>query len=50
MTCALLDVHAADCLFIDDRDVNVEAAHAAGMQDHLFEGNEQTIACIAAHL
>jgi len=27
-----------------------EAARAAGMQAHLFEGNEQTIARIAAHL
>ncbi len=50
MTCACLEVRAADCLFIDDNDVNVEAARAAGMQAHLFEGNEQAIARIAAHL
>jgi HAD superfamily hydrolase (TIGR01509 family) len=50
MTCARLEVRAEDCLFIDDYDVNVEAARASGMQAHLFEGNEQTIARIAAHL
>nr|WP_280883103.1 HAD family phosphatase [Streptomyces pseudovenezuelae] len=50
MTCARLEVRAADCLFVDDYDVNIDAARAAGMQAHLFEGNEQTIARIAAHL
>ncbi|MDQ1022544.1 HAD superfamily hydrolase (TIGR01509 family) [Streptomyces umbrinus] len=50
ITCARLEVRAADCLFIDDYDVNIDAARAAGMQAHLFEGNEQTIARIAAHL
>lgn len=50
MTCARREVRAADCLFIDDYDVNIDAARAAGMQAHLFEGNEQTIARIAAHL
>jgi putative hydrolase of the HAD superfamily len=50
VTCARLDVRAPDCLFVDDHDVNIEAARAAGMQAHLFEGNEQTIARIAAHL
>ncbi len=50
MTCARLEVRAADCLFIDDYDVNIEAARAAGMQAHLFEGNKQTIARIVAHL
>ncbi|MGY4983469.1 HAD family hydrolase [Streptomyces sp. 900105755] len=50
MTCARLEVRPADCLFIDDYDVNIEAARAAGMQAHLFAGNEQTIARIAAHL
>lgn len=48
--CARLEVSATDCLFIDDNNVNIEAARAAGMQAHLFEGNEQTIARIAAHL
>ncbi|MFI6274541.1 HAD family hydrolase [Streptomyces sp. NPDC050988] len=50
MTCARLEVRPADCLFIDDYDVNIEAARAAGLQAHLFEGNEQTIARIAALL
>ncbi|UXX97988.1 HAD family phosphatase (plasmid) [Streptomyces sp. AD2-2] len=50
MTCTRLDVRAADCLFIDDYDVNIEAARAAGMQAHLFEGNERAFARIAAHL
>lgn len=50
MTCARLEVRPADCLFIDDYDVNIEAARRGGMQAHLFEGNEQTIARIAAHL
>ncbi|WP_443058111.1 HAD family hydrolase [Streptomyces sp. NBC_00820] len=50
ITCARLGVTPADCLFIDDYAVDVEAARAAGMRAHLFEGNEQTIARIAAHL
>jgi putative hydrolase of the HAD superfamily len=50
MACARLGVRAQDCLFIDDFDVNIEAARKAGMQAHLFEGNERTIARIAAHL
>ncbi|MGW2340200.1 HAD family hydrolase [Streptomyces sp. NPDC001661] len=48
--CAGLDVRPEDCLFIDDLEVNVEAARAAGMQAHLFEDNPRTIARIAAHL
>lgn len=48
--CARLQVRAEDCLFIDDYDVNVEAARTAGMAAHLFDGNEQTIARIEAHL
>ncbi|MEW2167343.1 HAD family phosphatase [Streptomyces sp. NPDC007084] len=50
ITCARLGVRAADCLFVDDHDVNVDAARAAGMQAHLFEDNERTIARIEAHL
>lgn len=50
ITCARLGVHPADCLFVDDNNDNIEAAHAAGMQAHLFEDNKQTIARIAAHL
>ncbi|MEU8795807.1 HAD family phosphatase [Streptomyces sp. NPDC048643] len=50
MTCSRLEVRAADCLFVDDYGVNVEAARAVGMQAHLFEGNDQTIARIEAHL
>jgi len=30
--------------------VNIEAARVAGMQAHLFENNEQTLARIATHL
>lgn len=48
--CAGLEVRPGDCLFIDDAAVNVEAAQAAGMQAHLFEGNARTITRIAAHL
>ncbi|MET9563804.1 HAD family hydrolase [Streptomyces tauricus] len=50
MTCARLEVRPADCLFIDDYDVNIDAARAAGLRAHLFEDNERTIARIAAHL
>jgi haloacid dehalogenase superfamily, subfamily IA, variant 3 with third motif having DD or ED/haloacid dehalogenase superfamily, subfamily IA, variant 1 with third motif having Dx(3-4)D or Dx(3-4)E len=50
MTCALLQVRPVNCLFIDDYDVNVEAARAAGMQAHLFEDNAPTIARIATHV
>lgn len=48
--CTLLGVRPQDCLFIDDYDVNIEAARTAGMAAHLFEGNEQTMARIEAHL
>lgn len=48
--CAALRVLPADCLFIDDAAVNVEAARAVGMQAHLFEDNAGTIARIAAHV
>lgn len=48
--CTLLEVRPQDCLFIDDYDVNIEAARTAGMAAHLFEGNEQTMARIEAHL
>ncbi|GGS93458.1 MULTISPECIES: HAD family hydrolase [Streptomyces] len=48
--CAQLDVRPADCLFVDDVAVNVEAARAAGMQDHLFVDNAATMARIAAHV
>jgi putative hydrolase of the HAD superfamily len=48
--CASLAARPADCLFIDDLAVNVEAARAAGLQAHLFEDNARTITRIAAHL
>ncbi|MFE2823276.1 HAD family hydrolase [Streptomyces sp. NPDC059271] len=48
--CASLEVRPENCLFVDDLAVNVEAAQAAGMQAHLFEGNARTITRIAAHL
>lgn len=50
VACAGLDVRPEDCLFIDDLEVNVEAARATGMQAHLFEDNPRTVARIAAHL
>lgn len=50
ITCSRLEVATADCLFIDDYDVDIKAARAAGMQAHLFEGNEQTLTRIEAHL
>ncbi|MFF8710111.1 HAD family hydrolase [Streptomyces sp. NPDC015184] len=48
--CAALDVRPENCLFIDDVEVNVEAARTAGMQAHLFEDNARTIARIETHL
>jgi epoxide hydrolase-like predicted phosphatase len=36
-----MNVRASDCLFIDDNPVNIEAAHAAGMNGLLFEGVEK---------
>ncbi|MFE1803224.1 HAD-IA family hydrolase [Streptomyces sp. NPDC059517] len=50
ITCARLRVRPADCLFIDDYDVNIAAARAAGLRAHLFEDNERTITRIAEHL
>ncbi|WP_435884681.1 HAD-IA family hydrolase, partial [Streptomyces toxytricini] len=48
--CARLEVRPADCLFVEDVAVNVEAARAAGMQAHLFVDNAAAIAHIAAHV
>ncbi|MFF3390946.1 HAD family hydrolase [Streptomyces sp. NPDC002669] len=48
--CAALDVRPGSCLFIDDVEVNVEAARTAGMQAHLFEDNARTITRIETHL
>jgi FMN phosphatase YigB (HAD superfamily) len=50
ITCDRLTARPADCLFIDDAPVNVEAARAAGMRALLFEDNATTIAAIEAHL
>jgi putative hydrolase of the HAD superfamily len=43
-------VAPADCLFVDDVEVNVEAALALGMQAVRFESNEQAIPEIEAAL
>ncbi|MFJ7423429.1 HAD family hydrolase [Streptomyces uncialis] len=48
--CSGLNVRPEDCLFIDDLEINAEAARAVGMQAHLFEDNARTISRIAAHL
>jgi putative hydrolase of the HAD superfamily len=37
------DVRADECLFVDDLDVNCEAARVAGMKAIRFEDNEQAI-------
>ncbi|MEU0690572.1 HAD family hydrolase [Streptomyces uncialis] len=50
VACSGLNVRPEDCLFIDDLDINVEAARAVGMRAHLFEDNARTITRIAAHL
>lgn len=43
-------IAAADCLFIDDVEVNVEEARSLGMNAVHFQGNEQAIAEIEAAL
>ena len=40
----LADLAAAECLFVDDIEVNCEAARALGMAAVRFESNEQAIA------
>jgi putative hydrolase of the HAD superfamily len=45
-----LRVRPADCLFIDDVEVNVVAAEAAGMRGLLFADNAATVAGIEEHL
>ncbi|MFF8278493.1 HAD family hydrolase [Streptomyces lateritius] len=50
LTCDHLGVRPEDCLFIDDAEVNVEAARGVGMQGHLFEGNAETVRRIERHL
>lgn len=39
-----IGVPAAECLFVDDRAVNCEAAERAGMKGHVFDGAEGLIA------
>jgi putative hydrolase of the HAD superfamily len=46
----LADLSAADCLFVDDIEVNVEAARALGMTAVRFQANEQAIPAIEAAL
>jgi putative hydrolase of the HAD superfamily len=41
-----LGVAPADALFVDDRAVNVEAAHAVGMHTHHFRGHDLLVADI----
>lgn len=41
LLCERYHVRAEECLFIDDRQVNVDAAIAVGMEAVLFEGYEQ---------
>ncbi|MET9658170.1 HAD family phosphatase [Streptomyces sp. NPDC006510] len=50
LACARLRVRPADCLFVDDVEVNVIAAEAAGMRGLLFTDNTATVAGIEAHL
>jgi len=40
----------ADCAFVDDTDVNCQAAEQLGMHAIRFETNEQTIAALEALL
>jgi putative hydrolase of the HAD superfamily len=44
------EVDPADCLFVDDNELNVEAARRLGMRAVLFESNEQAIPEIRAAL
>ena len=51
LTCERLGkVDPADCLFVDDNQLNVEAARKLGMCAVLFESNEQAIPEIRAQL
>jgi HAD superfamily hydrolase (TIGR01509 family) len=43
-------VQASDCIFIDDIDVNIEAAESLGMTGVHFRSTEQAIADIEAAL
>jgi putative hydrolase of the HAD superfamily len=40
--CELYGLNAGECLFVDDRDYNVEGARRAGMHGLVYEG-EKTI-------
>jgi putative hydrolase of the HAD superfamily len=46
---ALMGENAQDCLFIDDREINVAGARAAGMQTVRFENVAQLRAALAQH-
>ena len=45
-----LEVPANECVFVDDKPVNIEAAQALGMQGVLCRNTQQTIADIQAYL
>ena len=50
LTCSRLGVPAEACLFVDDIEINVDAARALGMTAVHFRENEQAIAEIEAAL
>jgi epoxide hydrolase-like predicted phosphatase len=50
LTCERLGVEASECLFIDDLEVNCDAARAAGMTPVHFRDDEQAIRDIGAAL
>jgi putative hydrolase of the HAD superfamily len=50
LTLARLGLAAAECLFVDDTDVNVDAAREVGMEAVHFRSSEQAIADIEAAL
>ncbi len=50
LTVTGLGVPAAECLFVDDIEVNCEAARAAGMTAVVFGDTEQAIAEVRAVL
>jgi putative hydrolase of the HAD superfamily len=50
LTCERLGVEASECLFIDDIEVNCDAARAIGMTAVHFRDDEQAIREIGAAL
>lgn len=50
LACERLNVEPGECLFVDDLQLNIDAARAAGMTGVLFTSTAETLRSLARHL